>query len=121
MPSKTRIGEADMLAGLVADIGNQQDFRKTGEQVLLDDVDFELSEPRAEFDVPLVCQLLAAKDDDNIVVKDALDFAECRVVDVLREIEADLRTTSRAAFFHRWLHRALPPRDSGAASVFTHS
>jgi hypothetical protein len=89
VPSEARIGEADMFAGFVADIGDQQDLRKTGEQVLLDDMDFELSEPRAEFDVPLVGKLLSAKDDDNIVVEDALDLAESRIVDVPREIEAD--------------------------------
>ena len=116
MPGKARIGQADMLAGLVADIGNQQDLRKTGEQIFLDDVDFELSEPRAELDVPLVCKLLSAKDDDNIVVEDALDLAECRIVDVLREIEADFRAAGRTAFLHRWPHRALPRRDTGAAS-----
>ena len=108
MPGEARIGEADMRAGFVADIGNQQDFRKTGEQVLLHNMNFELSEPKAKFDVPLVCQLLSAKDDNNIVVEDALDLAECRIVDVLREIEADFRTAGRTAFFHRWLQRALP-------------
>src|SRR5580704_2834515 len=104
MPSEARIGQADVLADFVTDIGNQQDFRKTGEQILLDDVDFELSEPRAEFDVPLVCQLLSAKDDNNIVVEDALDLAECRIVDVLREIEADFRAAGR---IH--LSRAVTP------------
>ena len=96
-----------MFAGFVADIGDQQDLRKTGEQVLLDDMDFELSEPRAEFDVPLVGELLSAKDDNNIVVEDALDLTECRIVDVLREIEADFRAAGRTALLHRWLHRAL--------------
>src|ERR1700751_3045242 len=103
MPKEARIGQADVLAGFVTDIGNQQDFRKTGEQVLLDDVNFELSEPRAEFDVPLVGKLLSAKDDNNIVVEDALDLAECRVVDVLRKIEADFRTAGRTTFLNRWL------------------
>jgi hypothetical protein len=89
-----------VLTGLVADIGNQQDFRKTTEQVFLDDMDFELSEPRAEFDVPLVCKPLSPKDNDNIIVEDALDLAECRIVDLLREIEADFRTAGRTAFLH---------------------
>ena len=71
MPGEAGIGQADMLAGLVADIGNQQDLGKSGEQVLLDDMDFELSKARAELDMPLVRQLLVAKDDDDVVVKDA--------------------------------------------------
>ena len=104
MPSEARIGQADVLAGFVTDIGNQQDFRKTGKQILLDDVDFELSEPRAEFDMPLVGKLLSAKDHNNIVVEDALDLTECLIVDILREIEADFRTACRAAFLYRWLH-----------------
>ena len=107
MPGKARIGEADMLAVLIPDIGDQQDFGKTGQQIFLDDVDFELSEPGAEFDVPLVGQLLPAKHDDDIVVEGALDLAECRIVDVLREIEVDFRAAGRAAFLHRRPHRAL--------------
>ena len=79
---------------------------------------FELSEPRAELDVPLVCQLLSAKDYDNIVVEDALDLAERRIVDVLREIEADFRAAGRTAFPHRRPHRALPRRYTGAANLF---
>src|SRR5260370_40502998 len=110
-----------MFAGFVADVGNRQDLRKTGEQVLFDDVDFELSEPRAEVDVPLVWSLPPAKDNDTIVVEDALDLTECRIVDVLGEIEADLRTAGRAALLHRWLQRALPHRDTGAANIFTRS
>src|SRR5262249_32901728 len=54
MPSKAGIGGADMLVGFVADIGNKQDLREPGNQVLLDDMNFQLSEPRAEFYVPLV-------------------------------------------------------------------
>src|SRR5271166_1223582 len=107
MPGEAGVGQADMLAGFVADIGNQQDFRKSGEQVLLDDMNFQFSEARAELDMPLVRQLLVAKHDDDVVVEDALDLAECPVIDVLREIEADFRAAGRAAFLHRWPHRAL--------------
>ena len=121
MPGEARVSEADVLAGLIADIGNQQDFRITGEQVFLDDVGFELSEPRAEFDVPLVGKLLSAKDDDNIVVEDALDLAESRIVDVPREIEADFRAAARTALLHRWLHRALTVPRNRSFIVFTRS
>ena len=54
MPSKAGIGQADMLAGLVADVRDQQDLGMTRQQVFLDDVNFELAEPAAEFDVPLI-------------------------------------------------------------------
>jgi hypothetical protein len=37
-------------------------------------------------------------------VEDALDLTECRIVDVLREIEADFRAAGRTALLHRWLH-----------------
>ena len=121
MPRKTRIGQADVLAGLIADIRNQQDFRKTGEQVLLDDMDFELSEPGAEFDVTLVGELLPSKGDNNVVVKDALDLAECLSVDVPSEIEANFRPAGRTTFLHRWLQRNLPRCDTAAAHVFTRS
>src|ERR1700719_1868441 len=119
MPGEARIREGDVLAGLMADIGDQENLRKTEEQVFLDDVGFELSEPRAEFDVPLVGKPLSPKNNDNIVVEDALDLTEGRIVDVLREIEADFCTAGRTAFLDRWLHRALPRRDTGAANIFT--
>ena len=58
-----------MLAVIMPDIGDQQDFGKARQQILLDDVDFEFAEAGAEFDMPLVGQLLAAKHDDDVVVE----------------------------------------------------
>ena len=47
MPGKACIGETDVLAGFVADIGNQQDLRETRQQILPDDMDLELAEAPA--------------------------------------------------------------------------
>src|SRR5690242_1518636 len=125
VPGEARVGEADMLAGFVADIGNQQDLREPRKQVFLDDVDFELAETQAEIDMPLARQPLSAEDDHNVVVKDALDLAESRSIDVLSEIEGDLRAARRAAFPHRWPHQSLASllrlAPAAAARLFTPS
>ena len=105
-----------MLAGLGANIGNQQDFRIAGEQEFPDNVGFELSEPRAEFDVPLVRQVLSAKDDDEVVVKSSLNLPECRLIDVLCQIAGNLGAASSTAFRNHRLHR--PSRSMFRLHVF---
>src|SRR5690349_5320893 len=57
--------------------------------------------------MPVVGQLLPTKHDDDVVVERALNLAECGIIDVLREIEVDLRTAGRAGFRHAWPHCAL--------------
>ena len=116
MPGEAGIGQPDMLAALVTDVRDQQDLGKAGEQVFLDDVNLQLAEPAAEFDMPPIRQVLPAKDDDDVVVKGALDFAEPRTVDVTREIEGDLRTARGTALDDRELHPGLL-RPAGSAPV----
>src|SRR5262249_40423000 len=87
--------------------GNQKDFREPGEQVFLDDVNFQLSKPGAEIYVPFVGQSLSAKHDNDVVVKSTLHFVKSRVVDVLAQIKADLRSAALCALPYRWPHRTL--------------
>src|SRR5207249_4790507 len=65
---------------------------------------------------PPIRQVLPAKDDDDVVEKGALDFAEPRTVDVTREIEGDLRTARGTALDDRELHPGLL-RPAGSAPV----
>ena len=89
-------------------------FGKAGEQVFLDDVNLKFAKHSAELDVPGVRQVLTAKDDDDVFVKGALDFAKGRIIDVLREIEGDLRSAGGAALGHRKIHRTLRNGWAGA-------
>src|SRR5580693_1589030 len=70
----------------------------TGQQVLLDDVNFELAKAAAELDVPFIAEALAAKEHDDVVVEDALQLAEGLVVDRPGQVEADLGAERRVAF-----------------------
>ena len=54
MPGEAGIGQPDVLAALVTNVGDQQDLGKARVQVFLDDVNFQRAEPAAEFDVPLI-------------------------------------------------------------------
>src|ERR1700737_1243672 len=73
----------------------------------------------------LVRQGLPAKDDDDVVVKGALDFAEPRIVDVTREIEGDLRTARSTALRDReghsgLLHSACSAHGDGLQPLLSH-
>jgi CheY-like chemotaxis protein len=114
MPGEAGIGQPDMLAAVVANVRDQQDLGKARQQVFLDDVDLEFAEPAAEFDMPLVRQILSPEDDNDVFVEGAFDRPERRIVDVLREIESDLRTAGSTAF--RDLHRF--PRFAPGLHVF---
>src|ERR1700687_3779997 len=70
-------------------------------------MNLQLAESAAEFDMPLIRQVLPEKDAHEVVVKGALDFADPRIVDVTCEIEGDLRTASSTAFRDRELHSCL--------------
>ena len=76
MPGEAGIGEADKLTRVVLYVGDPQDLGMTGQQVLLDDVNFELAKAAAELDVPFIAEALAAKEHDDVVVEDALQLAE---------------------------------------------
>jgi len=104
VPSKAGVRQPDMLARLVLDVRDQQDFGKTGQQVFLDDVDLEFAEAAAERDVLLFGQPLIAEKYDDVVVKDPLDLAKGPVVERLRQIENDLRTQGGVGLSHRDRH-----------------
>ena len=71
------------------------------QQVFLDDVDLQLPEPAAEFDVARARERLAAEHDHDVVVERRLDFAELLLVHVAGEVERDLRPERRAAVLDR--------------------
>jgi hypothetical protein len=54
MPGEAGIGQPDVLALLVTNVRDQQDLGKAGQQVFLDDMNLQLAEPAAEFDMPLI-------------------------------------------------------------------
>src|SRR5262245_25054027 len=93
-----------MLAPFISYVRDQKDLRIARKQIFLDDVDFELSEPTAEFDMLFIRQLLSAKHRHNVVVEGAFDFSEGGIIDVAREIKIDFRAACRAAFLHRRCH-----------------
>jgi hypothetical protein len=83
-----RVGESDRLAS-IENVRDHQDFRVSGEQVLLEDMDLELTEPPAERDLLVGRQLLIAKDDDRMLVIRVAHALERRRVELTRQIDAD--------------------------------
>ena len=109
MPGEAGVGEPDMLARLVLDVGNEQDLGVAGQQVFLDDVDLERAKAAAERDMPLVGQRLVAEDDDDVVVKGALDLGEGLAVRLPRQIVFDLGAAGGPALFDGRPHPSPSP------------
>jgi hypothetical protein len=99
VPRKTGIGQTDMLAAVILYVRDQQDLGKVGQKIFLDDMNLELAEPPAEFDVPPARELLITEYDNDIVVEGALDFAKGPVIEVAPEIKDDFRAACRAGLF----------------------
>ena len=118
MPGEPGIGEADMLAIVVLDVRDQQDLGMVGQQVFLDDVDFEFAEAAAEPDLLLARQMLIGKANDNVVVEGTLDRGERVVIDRLRQVERDFGAAGGVGFADRYWHRARPTWKDRAIIAF---
>ena len=75
MPSEAGVRQANVLPVLVLDVGDHQNFRMVGQQIILDHMDFQFAESAAEFDMAFVREPLVAKIDHNIVMESLLDLA----------------------------------------------
>ena len=87
MPVAARIVDPDVAAA-VHDVGDDQDLGVLGVEVLVENVDLEVTEPAAEGDVPDRVEVLVPEQQDGMLVPGPLDGAEGRVVRITRKIHA---------------------------------
>ena len=87
MPVAAGVIDAD-VAVPVHDIGDDQDLGVFRMEILVEDVNLEISEAPTEGDVPNLVDGLVPEQQHGMVVPGPLDGAERRVVEVLRKVDA---------------------------------
>ena len=100
MPSEAGVRQANVLAVLVLDVGDHQNFRMVGQQIFLDHMDFQFAESAAQFDMAFVREPLVAKIDHNIVMESLLNFRKGAFIQLRGKIKFDFGAAGVAALGH---------------------